>query len=67
MVRTASEPNIKELATLLARGYLRLVTSGRQNSRIAPNSALRESASGSPNCLDVGPQRSDELEPEGRP
>src|SRR2546422_3087954 len=59
--RLPREQSLRELSALLARGYLRLLASGRQGSEIAPNPALRESATGSPNSLDVAGRAKHEL------
>jgi len=58
---------VDELAGLLARGYLRLLTSRSQSAEVAPIPTLREAASSSPNCLDVAAGNKHEWETEGRP
>jgi len=62
-----SGPDLIEIATLFARGYMRLVSS--QNTEAAQIAPSPEPATGSPNCLDVSVQQSDELvahQPVGR-
>jgi hypothetical protein len=57
----------REIAQILARGYLRLLMAGHQSPGIGTISAPRKSPSGSSNCLDVAGRAKHELETEGRP
>jgi hypothetical protein len=59
VVRTASESNIKELATLLARGCLRL----RAGERDAEHARAQESDHASPIPVDVAGRDKHELVP----
>jgi len=62
MGKKLDRPSNGELATLLARGYLRLLATGRPGAEIAPISSTRESSAGSPNCLDVAGRAKHELD-----
>ena len=57
---------LRELATLLARGFLRLLAA-RQRPEIAPIPDSQESPAGSPNCLDVPGRPKHELDREEHP
>jgi hypothetical protein len=65
MSRPSAGNGFKELSSLLARGFLRLVT--LQNPDPAPIAPHPEPAPGSPNLVDVGGRAKHELVPEGRP
>jgi hypothetical protein len=59
------EAELREIASLLARGYLRLV--GSRAAEIAAIAPQPEPVPGSPNCLDVAGGAKHELVPEGHP
>jgi hypothetical protein len=58
---TGSETLLQELATLLARGFIRSLVASRRDPVIALDSGPGGAAATTPNCLDVGGQQSDEL------
>ncbi len=64
-VRHASELSITELASVLARAYLRLLAAGRRVPQIAAVSRSGESPANSPIPLDVAGPAKRELDPEG--
>jgi len=65
MVSSNRDANLREVASILARGYLRQGSSqDPEPASIAPS---REPATGSPNCLDVVGRAEHELESEGHP